>query len=151
MASDLIEKFEIDQKKKKKKFWKAWNLNCRNLIHRPALPKLNHDCWGSNCCSLRSAWEPLSQAMLSLFSFKALHNKVFINWTVEFIWKPSPFLFYCCKQSLKWLLDHPLTKLMQCNRPPAKIHSKSDLNRLLIDFFYPNLADLFKFGFRFQF
>ena len=31
-------------------------------------------------------------------------------------------------------------KLMQSNRPPAKIRSKSDSNRLLIDFFDPNLA-----------
>ena len=30
-----------------------------------------------------------------------------------------------------------LVKLMRLNRPQAKIHFKSDLNRLLIDFFDP--------------
>ena len=29
------------------------------------------------------------------------------------------------------------SKLMQLDRPPAKIRSKSDLNRLLIDFYDP--------------
>ena len=41
------------------------------------------------------------------------------------------------------------SKLMQCNRLPAKICFKSDLNRLLIDFFDPNLAVRSIFGFRF--
>ena len=31
-------------------------------------------------------------------------------------------------------------KLMRLDRPPAKIRSKSYSNRLLIDFYYPNLA-----------
>ena len=84
MASDLIEKFEIDQKKKKKKFWKAWNLNCRNLIHRPALPKLRKE-YIVFAPPVKTFFDCCKQSFKWLLQTAPIHL-------------PTP-LFYCCKLS----------------------------------------------------